>query len=86
MATIFGPSGFEDQDGPYQYRCSVRDYGQGIYTLSLSDQAGSTSCSALELPHALAGWLKQNPELVVVSVAVIDSLPGGRLLVVTRSK
>jgi hypothetical protein len=83
-------TGFEDQEGPYKYRCSVKEYGEGVYTLNLSDQAGSSSASALQLPHALAVWLQQNQNLAVVSVTLLtdkhDTVTVGRLMVVTRSK
>ena len=71
-----------------RYRCSVRDYGQGIYLFMLSDPVGSINYEPhLSLPYALAQWLERNPEISIVSMiwAQEDQLLPKLLIATKRS-
>lgn len=77
---------FAAKEGVYRYRCCVYELGQGIYTLTLTDEMGSSSVSAGRLPHALAEWLKRNPDLSLLSMTRFDRDHFPALLVATENR
>lgn len=77
--------GFEAKEGVCSYRCYVYEYGQGIYTLNVTNEMGVPDDTAQHLPHALAMFLEKNPDLSLLSVARCDGIHPA-LLIATANR